>query len=210
MRLRLAPWAIIVAALLYPSRTPGDEPERAPSRAGQEAADTLSMSPAVACRSIDGYDDYEVLPGAALTSDEKLLVYYRPLHYTVKRKSGSYQIHLTQDGVIRRRGQKPVLRRKDKVLDAEYKSQEPPGPRYLRNSVSVKGLEPGEYELEIILHDQLAEGSSATQTLRFRVVPAALPKPDSDAASTADDPAPAKRAKTKARPKASKTAQTQG
>ena len=36
------------------------------------------MTPGIVCRSIDGYEDYELLPEAAQTSEEKLLVYFRP------------------------------------------------------------------------------------------------------------------------------------
>ncbi len=38
----------------------------------------LGMTPAVACKAIEGYEDFEPLPDATLTSDEKLLVYYGP------------------------------------------------------------------------------------------------------------------------------------
>ena len=42
----------------------------------------------------------------------------------------------------------------------------------MRTLVSLKGIPPGEYELEIILRDLLAPGEpSARQTLSFRIVP---------------------------------------
>jgi hypothetical protein len=141
-------------------------------------AEGLAMSSAIACRSIDGYENYEPLPVAALTADEKLLVYYRPLRYQVETIGKAIHIHLTQDGQIRRRGEKTVLLRKEKLLDYEFKSEDSTGSVYLRNTVSLKGLKPGEYEFDIILHDKLAKSQVATQSLPFRVVAASLPKED--------------------------------
>jgi hypothetical protein len=134
----------------------------------------LGMSKAVACRSIDGFENYEPLPGAALTSDDKLLVYYRPLNYRVERNGATLHLHLVQDGQIRRRGEKAVLMAKQKMLDVDYKSKEPEGPICLRNTVALKGLPPGDYDFDIILYDALAPGTpKARQTLEFKVVPAA-------------------------------------
>ena len=39
--------------------------------------DKLKIAKAVACRSIDGYERYQPLPGGAITAEEKLQVYYR-------------------------------------------------------------------------------------------------------------------------------------
>jgi hypothetical protein len=133
------------------------------------------MTPAVACTSIAGYEDYERLPGAALTSDEKLLVYYRPLHYLVAREGATNHIHLVQDGQIRRRGEKKVLMSKKALLDYDWKSQDPPLTVYLRNTVALKGLKPGDYEYDILLTDRLASGAPmARQSLPFKVVPPGL------------------------------------
>ena len=111
----------------------------------------LRMTPAVACRSIDGYEQYEILPAAALTAEEKLLVYYRPLDYKTLQEDDFFKAHLTQDGQVRRRGEKTVLLRKKSLLDYEPKSRQPLGPICLRNSFSLKGLPPGDYEYDIIL-----------------------------------------------------------
>jgi hypothetical protein len=139
------------------------------------------MTKAVLCRSIDGFEQYEVLPGAAQTADEKLLVYYRPLDYKVVQKDDLFTAHLTQDGQIRRQGEKAVLLRKKMILDYQPKSPEPLGPIFLRNSFSLKGLRPGDYEYEIILRDENQPGPPAIQTLKFRVVPAVLPEPTKQA-----------------------------
>jgi len=138
---------------------------------------SLEMSKAVAARSIDGYEQYEILPDAKLTAEEKLQVYYRPRNYTTVQERDGYRAHFTQDGQIRRLGEKTVLRRKKNILDYEAKSQEPLGPIFLRNSFSLKGLPPGAYEYDIILRDELKPGLLATQSLPFRIIPPALPEP---------------------------------
>ena len=43
---------------------------------------------------------------------------------------------------------------------------------FLRNTISLKGLKPGDYELIIILHDEIAKGPPATQAVKFRVIAA--------------------------------------
>jgi hypothetical protein len=135
------------------------------------------MTPAVACLSIDGQGQYEPLPDAALTSEEKLLVFYRPLNFHVERAGSTYHIHLVQDGRVRPRGSRDVLQKKLKMIDDEWKGKQPPGNRYIRSQVSLKGLPPGEYEFEITLHDLLAPGHpTARQTLPFTVIPAQAPQ----------------------------------
>lgn len=149
------------------SKDPSGEP--APSVPDESI---FTMSPAVACTSIDGFEDYETLPGAALTSVEKLLVYYRPLNYRVEQSGPTRHIHLIQDGQIRRRGQKVVLMTKLKMVDYEWKSPDPERTVFIRNTISLKGLKPGEYDYDIILHDMLAPGEPTTrQTLHFQVIP---------------------------------------
>lgn len=140
----------------------------------------LTMSDPVACLSIDGYENYVKLPGASLTADEKLQVYYRPRNYKSVLKDGKYVVHLTQDGQIRKKGQKDVLLSKKKLLDFQEKSPEPLDWIFLRNSISLKGLPPGEYEYDLILHDEHTEAKPVTRTLRFRVVAAALPASESE------------------------------
>ena len=75
----------------------------------------------------------KLLPGAAQTADEKLLVYYRPLDYKTLQKDGLFTAHLTQDGQVRRQGEKTVLLGKKLLLDYEPKSPDPLGPIYFRN-----------------------------------------------------------------------------
>jgi hypothetical protein len=144
--------------------------------------ESLAMSPAIACKSIEGYEDFEPLPDAALTSDEKLLVYYRPTGFRTEPVGDKFRAHFVQDARIRRRGQKAVLKSRMKLLEYEVKSDIPPDLIYLRNTISLKGLKPGHYELDIILHDKIGGGSPATQVLAFQVVaaPQAPPSPSPD------------------------------
>jgi hypothetical protein len=157
-----------------------------PDESPPPARETLQMSEAVVCRSIDGYEDYEPLPDAAQTSDEKLLVYYRPFGYKTAFIKDSYQAHLTQDAEIRRRGGKAVLRQKKKLLDYTAKSPQPPELIYLRNTISLKELKPGEYDLAIILHDEIGQGPPATQVVKFRVIPAQDPKNEAAGGGTTE------------------------
>ena len=173
--------ALILASLLFcpalraigtahaqtPSSTK-DQPER-----GEVPKDVsrLEMTQPVACRSIDGFEQFERLPGAVLTSEEKLQVYFRPVNYKVVHEDDLYKIHFSQDGQIRRKGEKPVLRRKKNILDYESKTPHPLGWLFLRNSVPLKGLAPGQYEYDLILRDENNPGISATATLEFRVIP---------------------------------------
>ena len=137
----------------------------------EPAAGGLAMSPAVACEKIEGYEHYVEREGAALTKDEKLLVYYRPLNYKVERYKGRYRAHLTQDVRVRRHGAKAVLWKKDRLVDEGYPLPDPSTTLFIKNVIALKALAPGEYDLEIVLHDQLAKGATAVQTLRFQVQP---------------------------------------
>jgi hypothetical protein len=156
----------------------------------------LRMSEAIVCDTIDGYEDYKPLPGAALTSDEKLLIYYRPSNYRSSLIDGYYYAHFTQDTQVRKRGAKKYLWQKLKMLDYTTPKRElPPTQIYLRNTIALKGLEPGEYEIVIILHDEMNEGRTATQVVKFRVIPADDPrKKDKEKAKATppekEDPSP--------------------
>ena len=38
----------------------------------------------------------------------------------------------------------------------------------MKNAISLKGLPPGDYDLTLILHDEIAKGPAAKQVVRFR------------------------------------------
>jgi hypothetical protein len=150
----------------------------------------LRMSRAVVCRTIDGYEKYEPLPGAAQTSEEKLLIYFRPVRYKIDLVDDYYTAHLIQDNEIRKRGKKEIVRQKRKVVEFHPKQKQPLGPFYIKNTISLKGLDPGEYDLTIILRDELDKGSQPSkQVVRFKVIPAIDPRAK-NASKKADDPPP--------------------
>src|SRR3954451_14357458 len=145
---RLWPAAMLaVVSILTTDGHAARKPKPAPAHPGPPRAEIpdeanepgLDMSKAIACASIDGYEKFEALPDAALTSDEKLLVYYRPLNYHTEKAGATKHIHLVQDGQIRRRGEKAILMSKAKMIDYEWKSTEPELPVFLRNTVGLKG-----------------------------------------------------------------------
>ncbi len=137
---------------------------------------TLAMEPGIVCKSIDGYENYEPLPDAAQTADEKLLVYFLPTGFQVEKVEKGYQPHLTVDGEIRKRGTKPILRQKKKLIDFKPVYATPPDWIYVKQAVSLKGLAPGDYDLTIILHDELGKGATATQVVKFKVIPPLDPR----------------------------------
>ena len=136
------------------------------------------MTPGIVCRSIDGYEDYEVLPKAAQTSDEKLLVYFRPLGFQSERIDGGYEAHLVPDFQIRKRGEKAILLQKQKMYAFKPRGDQPLRNLYMKNTISLKGLAPGDYDLTLILHDEIAKGTPATQVIKFRVIPPIDPSKD--------------------------------
>ena len=110
------------------------------------------------------------------TSEEKLLVYLRPLGFKTRRTGDSFEAHLIPDFEIRKRGEKAVLLHKKKYLEYHPTSPEPPGLIYLKSVISLKGLKPGDYDLRITLHDEIAKEAPATQDVKFRVIPPADPR----------------------------------
>ncbi len=169
---------------------PADEPSSEPDEATPSKPGGLRMSRAVICSTIDGYEKYKPLPGAAQTSEEKLLVYYRPLYYKTDFVDGYYLAHVSQDNEIRKRGEKKVVRQKKKVVDYAPKTkQQPPQQLYIRNTISLKGLDPGDYELTIILRDELDKEAPATrQMVKFKIVPPDDPRSKTPAEKSEDPP----------------------
>ena len=162
-RLALAAWLGCAAVSAGDDRTVAS---------GDADDGSFGMTPPVACKEVRGFGDYEPLPSPALTSDEKLLVYYQPRHYKTARVGDKYEAHFVQDGRIRRRGSKGVIWSKPKLLDFTASSVDPPRQVYLRNTISLKGLKPGEYDYDIVLHDAVGRSASAVRTLPFTIIEA--------------------------------------
>jgi hypothetical protein len=146
----------------------GDEPKT--------ARPALEMSKAVVCKKVVGYEDFVELPNASLTSLDKLNVYFRPLNFRVdpveKPKFGSrFKARFSEDCQIRRKGEKTVLMKKDKMVEYDPTFELRGQTLYIVNNISLKGLAPGDYELDLVLHDVLEKDSTATQTVGFTIVP---------------------------------------
>lgn len=152
----------------------------------------FGMTEPVVCKEINGYEDYVPLDPPGLTADEKLLLYFRPLHYKTAAVGGKHKAHLTQDGRIRRRGQKAVLWSKSDLLDYKVETDAPPRLIYLRNTVSLKGLKPGEYDFDVVLRDKVGQSEAAVTTVPFRVVAAPAPDAPADGSKKKDGPAGSK------------------
>lgn len=167
----------------------------------QSPKPALAMSPAVAVTRVDGLEQYSALPDAALTSADKLKVYFRPLHYKVEtdpKNKSPYRAKFVEDGRIRRKGEKTILAKEDKLLEYEARFDTEDYRIYLVNTIGLETLAPGDYEFDITIHDLIDGVASASQTLAFRIVPSqAEPvekaKPEPEPQTT--KPAKAKKAK---------------
>ena len=180
-----------------------------PQDGAKSSRPALDMSKAVICKKVVGYEDFVEQPDATLTSDDKLNIYYRPLNFHVdgvdKPRPGSrFKAQFSQDCRIRRKGEKTILQKKDKIVEYSPTFETPLERLYILTNISLKGLPPGEYELDVILHDELAMDATAKQTVGFAIVPietTPAPTKDAKAAEPASPPAPEKTPK-----KARKTA----
>jgi hypothetical protein len=92
------------------------------------------------------------------------------LGFQTELVDGAYQAHLVPDFQIRKRGEKGVLLQKLKMYEYKPRGDQPPRNLYMKNVISLKGLTPGDYDLTMILHDEVAKGPPATQVIRFRVI----------------------------------------
>jgi hypothetical protein len=183
MREYLMIWGVLSVGLALPldaatawgSQVPADDDDR-PAGTKTRDANPLRMTPGIVCKSIDGFDKYERLPGAAQTADEKLLVYMKIRGFKIEHIDKVYRAHLVPDFEIRRRGSKAILLQKRKMFEYEPKSPDPLREIFMKSQISLKGLAPGEYDLTLILHDEVAKGPPASQIIRFKVIPADDPQ----------------------------------
>jgi hypothetical protein len=157
--MRPAPIACLVVALM-PATAPADDPP------------ALKMSKPVVVAKIRGFADIEPLPDATLTADDKLTVYYEPSGYTIEKTKDGFRAVFAQDGRVRKKGSKDALWQKTPMFEYEAKNEDPPYRVYMRTDLSLKGLPPGDYELDMTLHDRLAKGTRVVRTVAFKVIPA--------------------------------------
>lgn len=143
--------------------------------------DELSIHDAVVCESVNGYRDYVQRDPPELTRDEKLLLYYEIDNAAYEKEGGTYRVNLLQDARIYRKGKKNAVWKKDAMARYNGKSEMPPDGIYMMNTIELKRLEPGVYEVEIVLHDKLGGGEPVTERLEFTVIRATQREvPDED------------------------------
>jgi len=167
------------------------------------ARPSLEMSKAIVCKKVVGFEDYVELPDASLTSEDKLNVYFRPIHFRVapveKPKPGSrYKSSFVEDCRIRRKGEKTVLMKKDKMVEYDPTFERFDQELFLVNNISLKGLSPGDYELDIVLHDLLEKDATTTQTVTFTVIPTPKVEPAKDEGTTEPESPPVPKTPAKA------------
>jgi hypothetical protein len=138
-------------------------------RSQAPTAKRLEMTPGVVCRVVKGYRDYEARPAARLTADEKLIVYYEPTGFATTQAGHQHRAHLIQDAMVREAGKKSARWKKAKIVEYEGRSQRAEMLIYLMNTIAIKDLGPGAYELVITLKDQIS-GETAEQVVEFQVI----------------------------------------
>ena len=194
-------WIPVATATTQSAPTAEPKSQANPAKVNSEAKPPLSMTPAVAVSRVDGLDQFTPLPDSTLTKADKLKVYFEPLNYKVENDSKPkqpFRAKFTEDARIRRKGEKTALVKEDKLLEYEARFDAINYRIYLVNTIGLESLTPGEYEIDIILHDILDGQASATQTMPFRVVPSSVETVDKPKPEPAETPKPAKAKKTKA------------
>ncbi|QDV34237.1 hypothetical protein [Tautonia plasticadhaerens] len=133
----------------------------------------------IVCLSVRGFREFVPREEPSLTKDEKLQVYYEPFNFTIVRLEGGegFRAHLTQDVRIRKAGQGKVIQEIEGVIDYAPESDDPPTSFYMFTTLELKRLPVGPYELDLVLRDELAEGTPETvQVVPFEIV--SPPPPD--------------------------------
>jgi hypothetical protein len=169
-------WRLVLTAVVLLLAAGAAQPDTRGGGDEDEDDGSFGFSKPIACKEVRGYEDYDPLPGAALTHDEKLIIYYLPRHFKTERKGKKYRVHFTQQGRIRRRGQKAVIWSLPKTLEYKDESDGPPRSIFLTNKLALKALPPGDYEYEIVLNDAVGGSTAATRTLPFTILPSPDPK----------------------------------
>jgi hypothetical protein len=130
---------------------------------------------------VTGYKDFEASTDNRLTPDDKLTIYYEPTNHIIEKTKDGYRALFAQDGRLRKKGGKTAVWQKEKMFTYEAKNKIPPREIYLKTDMSLKSLPPGEYELDLTLHDGLAKPPALVMgTVAFEVIPAPAEKPAKD------------------------------
>ena len=158
--------ALVVPLIVSAAAATTEDPKPSPR------AQRPDLTDPIVCLSIRGFRDYEPRDEPALRADEKLQIYYEPFNYLIVRDGpdAPYRAHLSEDVRLRRKGGDRVLSRIDSIVDYQPEESEPPTPLFMATTISVKELPPGDYELDLILRDELAEGAPTVErTISFRI-----------------------------------------
>ncbi|RUL83774.1 hypothetical protein [Tautonia sociabilis] len=169
--------ALTLALLLLPVSIAGlraDDGAGTPSKPRRP-----DLTDPVLCLSARGFRDFVPREVPELTRDEKLQIYYEPFNYTIIRvEEGkgddarvSYRAHLTQDARLRKAGESRVLQEHREAIDYQPESEHPPVSTFMLYLAELKQFPPGDYEVDLVLRDELAEGRPETKrTVAFSVV----------------------------------------
>ena len=142
-----------------------------PLQLQEPTASLFDVTEPIGCKVVRGYEDYEPLDAAEVARDQKLLLYTRPSGYQINEAEGRYRAHLVEDVQVRRPGKKKVVWSRKRIIDFKAEDDQPPRRLYLATTIGVKGFEPGEYEIDLALHDALGGGSPIVRTYHCRVTP---------------------------------------
>jgi hypothetical protein len=151
--------------------------------AGQDGTDDapkfekpkITVTKAVACESITGFRDYVELPEPVVTRDDKLLLYFEVSDHAYEKSKTSYRAHLTVDVRMRKKGQRGIFWKKDKILDYPVSAKTSPNLIYMATTMGLKACSPGDYELDLLFHDLIGK-EDASQTFAFRIKPTSTAK----------------------------------
>jgi hypothetical protein len=133
--------------------------------------DPLRMTKPVLCRKIHGFASFEEWPGMSVTADDKLMIYFEPSGYKIEQTREGYRAFLVEDALIRKKGAKAAIWKKENMLEYEAKSKTPPYQIYFRTDMAIKGLPPGDYELDLTVRDRLSkEEAKVVRTMPFTII----------------------------------------
>jgi hypothetical protein len=166
---------LVTLLALLPALATADETE--------EDSGAFRTTKPVFCTEIRGYEDFDLLPKAEFTQHQKLLIYFKPLHFKTNHKGARYEAYFTQDGKIHRRGEKATLLTKSK-MEFRVAAERPLELIYLKNTYALRDLKPGEYDYEIILRDEIGKGAPAVVRVPFTIVAT----PPEEGATKEDEP----------------------
>ncbi len=128
------------------------------SQEAEESGSRPDLTDPILCETIRRFRDFDKREEPLFVVGEKLQIYIEPFNYFIVRdqETKRYRAHLTIDLKLRIKGQESVYRSLNRVVDYETTTENPPTPLYLGAGVVLEGLRPGDFEVELILRDEIA------------------------------------------------------